>query len=443
MDIANKCKRISNSYYNLGLEKAKNRNFSGAIICLKKSLQFNKNQIDARNLLGLIYFELGEIAEALVEWVISLNLSGDFNMAQKYIDILQRKTGRIEVYEQSILKYNQGLIYAQNDNEDLAILQLTKATEMNPKYVRAYLLLAALYMKKEDYTKANKALLSVLQIDRNNSKALLYMNLVKENSKKPGAEKNKLKDTLSHKKMQDDDVIIPTGYKEYSWWHTIVNIGIGLLIGGASIIFLYMPTNSARLNSKHNSDIIAISEKLNNANIKINELKELNAGLNSKNMDLNEQADTSIDNKNHQLEQYALLIGTLEAYKSADMNKAAAYYADIDADTLSSIDSEGSLTNVSVMDIYKSISSDMKETAPAILTQSGDFKFETGDFSAAIVCYDKALKINEAYIMALYKKALSYKKMGEVQKANSLFESIIVNHPNTQEAELAKQDRGY
>ena len=32
---------ISNSYYNIGLEKAHQRNLSGAIVCLNKALQFN------------------------------------------------------------------------------------------------------------------------------------------------------------------------------------------------------------------------------------------------------------------------------------------------------------------------------------------------------------------------------------------------------------------
>ena len=46
--------RISNLLYNQGLEKAMVRDLSGAIVCLKRSLKFNKENIDARNLLGLV-----------------------------------------------------------------------------------------------------------------------------------------------------------------------------------------------------------------------------------------------------------------------------------------------------------------------------------------------------------------------------------------------------
>ena len=50
----------SNAYYNEGLKKAEVRDLSGAIDSLKTSLRFYKMNTDARNLLGLVYFEMGE-----------------------------------------------------------------------------------------------------------------------------------------------------------------------------------------------------------------------------------------------------------------------------------------------------------------------------------------------------------------------------------------------
>ena len=86
MDYGRKNQQIANSFYNLGLEKARIRDLSGAAQCLKKSLHFNKYQTDARNLLGLIYYENGEVADALVQWVISMNLQPDHNLADHYLD---------------------------------------------------------------------------------------------------------------------------------------------------------------------------------------------------------------------------------------------------------------------------------------------------------------------------------------------------------------------
>ena len=100
-DYARKNQQIANSFYNLGLEKARIRDLSGAAQCLKKSLHFNKFQTDARNLLGLIYYENGEVADALVQWVISLNLQPEDNLADHYLDEIQRKPGQLEIESQN------------------------------------------------------------------------------------------------------------------------------------------------------------------------------------------------------------------------------------------------------------------------------------------------------------------------------------------------------
>ena len=52
--IYKKILMASNSFYNEGLERANVRNLSGAIESLKKSLELNKMNMDARNLLGLV-----------------------------------------------------------------------------------------------------------------------------------------------------------------------------------------------------------------------------------------------------------------------------------------------------------------------------------------------------------------------------------------------------
>lgn len=75
----------SNQYYNLGLARAKARDLTGAAECLRTSLQLYKKNISARNLLGLVYYEMGEAALALKEWVISKNLRHRGNIADDYI----------------------------------------------------------------------------------------------------------------------------------------------------------------------------------------------------------------------------------------------------------------------------------------------------------------------------------------------------------------------
>ena len=79
LSVFQRALRVSNSYYNDGLQKAGIRNLSGAITSLERSLKFNKYNTDARNLLGLIYYEMGEAVDALSEWVISKNYQPENN----------------------------------------------------------------------------------------------------------------------------------------------------------------------------------------------------------------------------------------------------------------------------------------------------------------------------------------------------------------------------
>ena len=107
---------LSNIYYNKGLEQAKVRDLSGAIRSLKQSLEFNKLNTNARNLLGLIYFEEGEIVSALSEWVISKNFQEKNNDADQYMNAIQSTPNKLDSYNQTIKKYATGYILEESDH---------------------------------------------------------------------------------------------------------------------------------------------------------------------------------------------------------------------------------------------------------------------------------------------------------------------------------------
>ena len=148
----------ANRFYNDGLEKATVRDLSGAIQSLRQCIKLNKNHIEARNLLGLVYFERGEVVAALSEWVISKNIKSEKNIADDYISMIQNNPGRLDAFNQTIKKYNQALLYCQQDSLDLAIIQLKKVLSMNSKFLQARQLLALLYINAQQWDKAEKEL---------------------------------------------------------------------------------------------------------------------------------------------------------------------------------------------------------------------------------------------------------------------------------------------
>ena len=183
----------SNAYYNMALAKARVRDLSGAADLLRRSVRIDKNNINARNLLGLVYYEMGECVEALSEWVISKNIKPEKNMADEYIKDIQSNPNKLNTLNQTIRKFNKALGYAWEGNDDLAIIQLKKVLNMNPNLIKAYQLLALLYMKKGENNKAKKALMKAAKIDVNNTLTIKYLNEITSMEEAEGSKKNSKK----------------------------------------------------------------------------------------------------------------------------------------------------------------------------------------------------------------------------------------------------------
>ena len=178
--VQKKAYYLSDVYYNLGLEKAGIRDLSGAVDYLQMSLAFNKNNIQSRNLLGLIYFETGETAAALSEWILSKNLRPVNNLASEYLDKVQANLNKLEALNESVRKYNQALAMCQEGHEDVAAIQLKKILSQNPKLVKGYQLLALIQIKHQSYGRARRTLRKAIRIDRENTTTLRFLREVDE-----------------------------------------------------------------------------------------------------------------------------------------------------------------------------------------------------------------------------------------------------------------------
>ena len=176
IDYVNKALNSSKYYYNIGLDKARVRDMSGAEEALKLSLKYDKMNIDARNLLGLVYYETGEIVQALSHWVVSVNYFDGKNVAKRYIKEIKSNPHRLEAVNNVTRKYNQALVYAKQGSKDLAFIQLRKVLSDNSRFIQGYLLLALLFIDEGRYDKARKALKRVIKIDRTNPVAVRYFN---------------------------------------------------------------------------------------------------------------------------------------------------------------------------------------------------------------------------------------------------------------------------
>ena len=434
MDYVKRNHQIANSYYNLGLEKAQIRDLSGAAECLKKSLHFNKYQTDARNLLGLIYYEMGEVADAIVQWVISLNLQPEDNRCDYYLDEIQRKPGRLEMASQTVKKYNQALWYAQTEAYDLAILQLAAAVEENDHYVKAQLLLALLYISQENYTRAGKALRRVLQIDRSNQKALWYMSIVKENTGRAEVERQRMDNAFSHTKLEDDNIILPPTYKESTGGQVVLNILIGVVLGVAAFMTLVMPSIEERLNSEHNQEIISYSEQLSQSNIRIDQLEAQLAQAEGDRDSAEASLNSVVSDSGGTISQYASLARILQAYRDDDFRTAAQISAGLNTSLI---------TDPNLQPILEEIQGDMADRGWQVLDELGDAAVGSGDYAGAVTYYDASLRLNGDNPGVMYDKAAALQAQGLEEEADDLYDQIIETYPDTDYATMSREQRGY
>ena len=413
--------QISNGYYNLGLSLAKERNLSSALNALSISLGLNKKNIDARNLYGLIQFEMGEETKALISWVISININPINNPAQNYLQKLRNKSAYLEKSQDAISKYNKAISQIKTVNYDMARITLKQAVDIRPHFVKAMLALALLDIREGKSSEAKKLLDNVLAIDRFNTKAITYLEEMK-----PLTEKNARKEKLSvigspvkkEKPVENTNNGMPVTeiYKNYSGMFTAINVGIGLIVGACAMVFLYMPTMKVALNNAHNKEIVEISQQLNDVNY------------------------TSTENMNYKLLQYVYFLGLIKEYNTKNYTRAAEIFSNLDVGQLTDVDNG---LGISVTGTFAEMAPKMREEGPKLLLKVADGLNRSGDFAGAIGYYDAALRISPDYVEAKYKKALAYKAMGDVDTANNLFTEIITNYPDDRFANESKKERGY
>lgn len=179
--IVEKIRRRANGFYNLGLDLANRQNLSGARQELVKAVSYDKRHTNARNLLGLVCFQMGEIGEAVRHWTTSIALQpGPDNRAQRYLQDLKRNEKLVQSMNESLRLCNEAMVQLRKESPDYALVRLKKAVAMNRNYIKAYLLMALCYMETKNFRKAKATLDKVEKLDVNNAVVFSYRTAIRE-----------------------------------------------------------------------------------------------------------------------------------------------------------------------------------------------------------------------------------------------------------------------
>ncbi len=262
--------------YNQGLERARVRDLSGAVESLQQALRYNKYHVQARNLLGLAYFELGELVHALSEWVISQNLSPDDAQSKHFLDEVQNTPGLLEQLDTMSRKYNQALIYCQQNSRDLAIIQLRKLVNNHKNFVAGRQLLALLYIQEGKYADARRELIAAGKLDVRNTLTLRYNQEVREILRARKGKRAK----KDYDSAINDVPELKTGFGAKfmdvidASRSSMLNILMGVVLGLLACYFLIIPTIKQNAKSEAATEVVSISSELSGARTQIQELED-------------------------------------------------------------------------------------------------------------------------------------------------------------------------
>lgn len=421
-----KVRRISNSYYNLGLQQAEVRNLSGAVESLKNSLKFNKYNIDARNLLGLVYHEMGETVDALSEWVISQSYQPKDNLANRYLDEIQKNRGQLDTINQTIKKYNQALHYCQQDSRDLAIIQLKKVLSMNPKLIKGHQLLALLYLQDGKLELAKKSLRNAGKIDANNTTTLRYLKEVNTQLKEKSPSKKPKDDDLISYQSGNETIIMPKRFKESSLGSTLAYIVTGLVVGAAVTAFLIVPSVKNQAKEDAKQQILEASDTISSNGQTIKDLEQQVSDLQDQ---LEEEANNN-EKVADQIKTYERLLNAYVSYTADDVIAAGQALDKVNTSYLSK----------KAKSIYRDLNDEVRAQYLDKLYQEGYGYYQRGKYEDAITDLQKIVDEEEDFQdgSAAYYLAQSYRKNGDLDSAKPYYQYVIDKHPGTERARTSQ-----
>lgn len=426
--------KISKAYYNRGLERAKLNDLSGAAVYLKKSLIYDKYRTEARNLLGLIFYESGETADAIVQWVVSINLDPRDNDADRYLDEIQRKPGVLSEASALVRRFNQALEIAQNGGEDFAMVELSDITRKKPNYIKAQLLLAILYMQAGEHIKAGKALMAVLDIDRNHPQATILMDEVKRATGKAEVERAKLKNAYSHRELEEGDVIIPKTRAGTNLDKVVIYITAGIIIGLVSFYLLILPSVRRIYNRALNDSIIQNSAELSDVNARYSELSDRYDELNAEFQDVSQRLNAYEEQNINFTSAYESLNSIISDCGAGNYEAAADKYLQLDR---SIITSEPLISQLQEADRL------MLNDGFTAISEMGTAQWNGGNLSAAENYYRLALNIKPDDPEVMFLLARLLQSQDRISEANEIFDKIVGEHPESPYAQRSIDARGY
>jgi len=450
--VAMRLYRLSNRYYNEGLARARVRDLSGAVLMLKKSLENNKRNIQARNLLGLVYYEMGEPVVALSEWIISKHFMPENNQADYFIEKVQSNPAKLDAVNQTVKKYNQALVYAKQGSDDLAMLQLRKAISINPGYIRALQLLALLYMKNEEYEKAKRCLVRAQKTDVANTTTLAYLaeidRVLNQDGQAVRAERKV--EGVSYQPAMTNVAY----HEDKPNYIAFITFFAGILIGVAVLYWLVVPTVRSDVKAEYmaterdygaeiasyTTTISVLENEKENLTMKLKEAEDKLAQLQE---EVGAVPDNGFDTAGYEqavlvLMEYSELEGHVKEAEEDDtpfevLDDLVTYGEKLRACE------NGAMLRKKTSDLYKEIYAEVAERVQEYGYDYGHDLYNDKKYEEAITYLLAAYRMGGTDADTMYFLGRSYQRSGDEENARVYFQMLVNQYPDSERADMAHQ----
>lgn len=430
--LFSKTRSASNRCYNKGLLQAQNNDLSGAIHTMQLSVMFDKTNHKARNLLGLLYYQCGYIADALKQWIVSAAYNKTDSQAQQYIDDLQKNARLLERYDDSIQMYNQALAYLKQDSEDLALIQLKKALDNNSRFLEARNLLALCYISKQEITEARKLLERTLTIDGGNIAALRYLQECHPAELKKSLQAQKAEGTEEHRLNSDAAIFRPPIKSRTVIGKTeILAFAVGIICTAAVLLTLLIPAwvdHKTETIRQLESELADTKEELKQNEAMKSEYESVKTAY--------EQLKTETDQAkmDQALQQkQAILTQADSALSEGNAAQAAELLEGLD---IAGISDEDALR-------YSTLKSAAYEAAGSDWYKKGKSSFQAKKYDQALNELENCIKYGaqDADYMddVYYYLGAIHQNKGDVEKAQGYFQRVIDGYPSSNQLNNVKK----
>ncbi|MSR94246.1 tetratricopeptide repeat protein [Clostridiaceae bacterium 68-1-5] len=434
MEYTTKLLYQSHICYNEGLKKANIRDLTGAATALKKSLQYDGTNVAARNLLGLVYYGRGDVAEALTEWILSKNIQPKDNIANYFIKTIKESKAELLAVNQAVKRYNRALEYCWQNAEDLALIQLKKAVQAHPGFVKAYQLMGLLYLHGEQYSLARQAIRSAYKLDTTDEITLSYMHELNQVRKtRPVSMKGKRRETVTYH-VGNETIIqpVPAGQRERGGYHSIVNILLGILVGTAIMGLLVMPAISGSRQNQTNKQAVEFGDKIAEQEAQIRALKKDLEGYRANSEETENAQATAASTQSS----YEIVMNIESYYRSNSMSDEAMI------DELLKVNPAA--LGTAGRSIYEEMTGVLYPRACERLYTTSKANMQVANYDTAITNLERVVQIEEGYSdgQALLLLAQAYEGKGDTESAQAKYQRLADAYGDTQAGATAKEKLG-